>query len=177
VGRQGTRIAWCATFALLLALVPATAVADDASVLKAYEAKSHEAELTAEMKKFDKVNREIEDKGLSDRRLRRMIAISQRFRKILAVIRSEVQAETASTEDGARAKRNAVKAIESLRRSFRLGIRGCRAALNERYQKAWHLFTDAEHAAEAAGKYDKRARRAFRDAGLKPDSNSVLKRA
>ncbi len=146
-----------------LALVAAPAAqADDSSVLQAWNA--HDA-------KFKRLGEKVRETERSNRTARqkakRIIALTDDARELLAENTAGVKAEQASSEKGAEGRRLALKSnarfdaeLAATRKGLRLFLDGASERRVDSYLRR------AEELTRESLSYAKRARKAFREAGL-----------
>ena len=146
------------TAVLLLALCP-PALADDASLWRAYN--GHGAEMNSAVNAFAKAAKRFANKPNASR-ARASIKADGRMIRVLKKLIADVRAENASTDDGATAKRLAVKGFREWRdmhvydtRMLRAFIHHYRAAVRKwarRAERAGKQMDNDLTAAEAAFK-------------------------
>lgn len=132
--KLGTAIA-----GLLAALVlAAPAQADDNSVFAAYT--GHEAERQAANEAYFDALEDLEEGRVTDDEIRAIIAANEQIVATATVVRSEVEAQAPSTEDGARAKKLALKEFDLFLLTNRYEINRDKATLagDEKKAKKWH---------------------------------------
>ena len=166
-------MAWVTTGAVMLAfavLVP-VAGASDASLLEAY--RSHRKELRTAGEHYFKAVERLEKNGASDKEFRALIRADYEINSVLRKIAKAMRAEQASSDHGRRAKRNGLEAILRWRKANRFEITAARVRIHNREERARYWIRRAIRQFRRGMKAEKRARAAFRDAGLKPGQGIV----
>jgi hypothetical protein len=161
------------TAALLTAAPPA--LADDASLFNAYVARqASEIDPAA-----DAYSRAARRAGRAKRvkviirRLRAVIRADQHINDVLSVVEGELLAQAASSDDGTRARRQALREVRGWKRANRFEIRAIRhviAGHPARY-RSWNRR--ANRTMVRAGRYGRRAVKRFKAAGLTSPEGAI----
>jgi hypothetical protein len=161
---------------LLVPIVPAVAappaVADDASVVAAYDARQA-TDLPAAMGQYARAVRRFM-RSFSDRAARSVIRADRRLNEVLRRIRGEVAAQAASSPRGDDGRGLALREIRGWRQANLLEVRGLRANIAGRHARARRYVRRATRTFNHADVLGSRAVRAFRDAGHPPPHGSVI---
>lgn len=155
-----------------LALLAPPALADDASVVAAYDARQT-TDLPAAGQAYLKARRRFE-RVRTNASARRVIRRDRALNTVLRRIAGEVAAQTASSPRGDEGRRLALREIRAWVqanvleiRAFRHWIRGQGARVNRLIARANRTFAHGERLA-------RRAVRAFTDTGHRPPHGSVI---
>jgi hypothetical protein len=163
-----------AVLAALVAVAAAAppALADDASVVAAYDARQT-TDLPAAGQAYQEARRRF-DRVLTIRAARRVIRTDQALNTVLRRIAGEVAAQTVSSARGDEGRLLALREIRAWVaanrleiRAFRVWMRGSRARANRLIGRANRTFLHGE-------RLGRRAVRAFTDTGHAPPHGSVI---
>jgi hypothetical protein len=147
------------------AAAPSTALADDAGVFAAYDARQP-TELAAAAEKYVNAARRVRRTDGSRRAYRAVIRADNELNAVLGTIGGEVAAQTASTPAGTAAREAALNEVQAWRRANTLEIRAIRSALSGRERRARRILRGANRSFRAAVRHGKTAVEQFAAAGL-----------
>jgi hypothetical protein len=146
----------------LLAVGAAPALADDNSVYQAYI--SRDADFSRAGKEVRRGVRIVEQSN--GRRTGPLQRALRKTRNLCTELIEVVEAEESSSDAGRRAKEAAIESIRLLRQSTVALSRGVTAAKRGQRRRAARLARQAERLADRSIAATRRARRAFREAGV-----------
>ena len=160
-----------AAFAAVAVTAPA-ALADDASVVAAYDARQT-TDVPAAGQAYVKARRRFERVG-TIASARRVIRTDQALNTVLRRIAGEVAAQTASSARGDDGRRLALREIRAWVAANRLEIRAIRAWIAGRGARADRLDDRSNGTFARGHALGRKAVRAFTDAGHPPPHGSVI---
>jgi hypothetical protein len=142
-------------------IIPATAVADDAGVLTAYQ--SQAAKLRAQDKQIAKLTKRFGHHRSAGPKAVKVLKAQQ---ATLFQVLGAVQGQTESSPNGATAKSLCIQALQTFGKSDAAAIRAFVSARHRHYRKAAHSFKVATKLLKKAHKLDSQAGDAFHAAGV-----------
>jgi hypothetical protein len=146
----------------LLAAAPA-ALADDASLFNAYNARQGQVDDAS-----DQYSRAVRRAVKRDtvRAWRGIIRANNGINAVLSAIKSDLAAQAASSAHGRRARVNAFREVRWWRRANNFESQGIRAGLHGRPARSRELFRRANKTMRRVARTGRRAVRAFKAAGF-----------
>ena len=159
--------------ALLIAAPPA--LADDASLFNAYVARQA-SEIDPAADAYSRAARRVARAKRAKviiRRLRAVIRADRRINAVLTVVEGDLLAQAASTDDGSRARRQAVREVRGWKRANRYEIRAIHHVINGRPARYRSWMRRANRTMVRAGRYGRRAVKRFKAAGLSSPEGAI----
>jgi len=157
---------------LALAVAAPPAVADDATVVAAYDARQT-TDLPAAGRQYLRARKRYERSG-SARAARAIIRADRRLNEVLERIGGEVAAQSPSSPRGEDGRALALREVRGWRKANQLEMRALRAIVAGRRAAARRYIRRANRTFGHAESLGRRAVRAFKDAGRPPPHGSVI---
>jgi hypothetical protein len=161
---RSSRLAVTLVAAAVLLAPPAPASADDQAVWSAYN--SHSPVLHDAIHAYVRAGRRARARPSRTRRVRVWIRTGQRIREVVALVADEVRAEEPSSGAGRQAKSLALHSLRDWRASLAIQRKALRLYLRGRDRRSLHFGRLAVRTFDRSKRLDKRALRAFREAGI-----------
>jgi Ni/Co efflux regulator RcnB len=162
------------TAAALLTAAP-PAFADDASLFNAYVARQA-SEVDPASDAYSRAVRKVRRAKTARayvRRLRAVIRADRHINAVLSVVEGELMAQTASTANGSRARRQGLREVRAWRRANRYEIRAIKGIINGRRAQYRRWIRRGNRTILKSYRYGRRAVRRFRAAGLTSPERAI----
>jgi hypothetical protein len=156
-------------FLAALFFAPA-AVADDASLFSAYNAR--QGDVNAASDEYIRAVRRF-NRHATARNLRRIVRADRHINAVLTAIKSDLAAQQASSDHGRTARACAFREVRWWRRANNFEIRSIRAALHGKPAASRHWLRRADRTVHRAYAQGRRAVRHFRAVGLVSPSGPI----
>jgi hypothetical protein len=164
-----------ATTAAVLATAAPPALADDATLFNAYvarQASEIDPASDAYARAVKKVRRAKTARAYV-RRLRAVIRADRHINAVLAVVEGELTAQTASTDNGSRARRQGLREVRAWKRANRYEIRGIKGLINGKPAQFRRWNRRGLRTVRKAYRYGRHAVSRFRAAGLTSPERAI----
>jgi hypothetical protein len=156
---------------LMLVLWAPPAVADDASLLAAYN--GHQPEMEAAIHEYKRAERAARRGSVTDEELNAIVAANGHIDQVLTAIAGDVQAQAPSSEHGAKAQAAALHEIALWQLANQYENRAIAASVAGRVSECKRWWRRSNRAVKQAMREVRRVRRAFRAVGLTSPRDGV----